>query len=169
MNENPDAVPQSESVDMGVAADIRLTSTAEKFLVQTGPWARFMSVMTFISAGFIVIMGMVISILGVGLRTIPLGQGRLGAMGFVPNVVLGLIYILLGILYIAPGVFLWQFASAIRFLKTSRSQQALEDALRNQKSFWRYVGILAIIGLAVGALIFVSAIIAAIFVMRRNF
>jgi hypothetical protein len=169
MNENPETVPQSESINMGVTADIRLTSTAEQLLFQTRPWAVFMSVMMFIGAGFMVIIGMIISAMGIGLRAIPSGPGRFGAMGFGINILLGVFYMVSGVLYIAPGVFLWRFASAIQNLEAARSPQALENALRNQKSFWCYAGILTIVFLAIGVLFVAFAIIAALFATRRNF
>jgi hypothetical protein len=168
MNENPEAVPNFESSNINVAAEIRLTPAAEQFLIKTRPWARFMSVMTFIGAAFMLIAGMLISILGVGLRAIPSETGRFGTFNSAANIFAGLFYILLSFIYIAPGIFLWKFASAIGLLETSRSQQALENAMGSQRSFWRYVGILAIVGLVIGALIIVFAVIGLLFIARRH-
>jgi hypothetical protein len=168
MNENPEAVPNSEPSNTSVSAEIRWTPAAEQLLVKTRPWARFMSVLTFISAAFMLIAGMLISILGVGLRSIPSETGRFGTLTSAANIFAGLFYILLSFIYVAPGVFLWKFASSIRLLETSRSQQALENAMGSQRSFWRYIGILAIVGLVVGVLIIVFAVISFLILARRH-
>ncbi len=55
-------------------------------------------------------------------------------------------------MYIAPGMFLWRYASAIQSLKASATAARLEDALKHQKSFWRFLGILTAIAVVVGIL-----------------
>jgi hypothetical protein len=162
MNENPDAfVP---------AADIPLTSTAKQYLDQTRPWVKFMSIMIFISSAVMIVAAILMVTVGLGPRFIPQGQGRLGsigAMGFIGNLAAAFFYILLAILYVVPGVFLWRFAGAIKILEMSRSPQALEEALGNQKSFWRYVGILTIVGLIFAAALIAMSLVFLILFMRR--
>ena len=160
----------SDSGSGTVSEKIYLTSTAQQFLNQTRPWLRFFSVMTFIAAGVMAIAGIAMIVMGIGtgIPGIPSGaQGSrvLGAMG---NVAAGFFYILLAFVYIAPGIFLSRFAGAISLLDKTRSPQALEDALRNQKSFWRYVGILMIIGLVLGAILTVFATFAAFLFLSRQ-
>jgi len=168
MNENPESTFGPRTDDFGASTDIRLTSAAQQFLNQTRPWARFMSVVILAAAALMGVGGIVVSTIVAGLRAVHPVAGRLGTLGLVESLIVGLIYFLLAILYITPGVFLWRYAGAIRLLETGRSPQALEDALRNQKSFWRYVGILTVVGLIVGAFAAVIAIISAMFLMRGN-
>jgi hypothetical protein len=56
------------------------------------------------------------------------------------------------LLYTPPAVHLWRYAASIQQLQTGSGQQALESALRNQKSFWKYVGILSCVMMALYAL-----------------
>jgi TonB family protein len=154
MDENPDAMPETGSGITGfIPADISLTAAAQQFLYQTGSWARFMSVMIFIWSAVMALSGLGTIMLSIGSR-IPLGprQFSLFPVGYTA---LGAFYILFAILYVAPGVFLFRYAGAIGMLRMSRSAQALEDAFRNQKSFWRYVGILTIIHIVLGAILIV--------------
>jgi len=162
MNENPDAIAP--------VPDIPLTSTAKQQLDQTRPWVKFMSIMIFVTSAFMVVMAILMVTVGMGPRFTPTGYGRLGplgAIGFFANVAASFFYILLAILYVAPGVFLWRFAGAIRVLEVSRSPEALEEALASQKSFWRYVGILTVIGLILAAALIAVSLVVAILFMRR--
>jgi ABC-type uncharacterized transport system permease subunit len=60
--------------------------------------------------------------------------------------------------YVAPGVYLFRFASAIRDLKANSNAVALEDTLKHQRSFWRYVGILMAVTMVLAVIVFVLAI-----------
>jgi TonB family protein len=154
MNENPDAVPETGSGNTGfVPADLPLTAAAQQFLYQTGPWVRFMSIMIFIWSGIMALLGLAMILISIRTR-IPWGHSQFPMLS-VGNSAIGLFYILFAILYVAPGVFLSRHADAIGVLRVRRSARALEDALRNQKSFWRYVGILTIIHIVLGAILIV--------------
>jgi len=162
MNENPDAPAP--------VPDIPLTPTAKQQLDQTRPWVKFMSIMIFVTSAFMVVMAILMVTVGLGPRFAPPGHGRLGALGaigFFANVAAAFFYILLAILYVTPGVFLWRFAGAIRVLEASRSPEALEEALASQKSFWRYVGILTVIGLVLAAALIAMSLVVVTLFMRR--
>jgi hypothetical protein len=139
---------------------VNLTANAQRHLSQTGPWVRFLSIMMFIGAAFIILAGaglVLMGLAGLGSSTNPFGSGSMpSGMAFL----LGPIYIVMALLFYAmPGIFLFRYASAIKALKLTPSALALEAALRNQKTFWRYLGIMAIVMLA----IFVLAVMAGIF------
>jgi hypothetical protein len=54
----------------------------------------------------------------------------------------------LAVFYIPGAVYLWRYAASIRRLLRVQSVAALDEALLNQKSFWKYMAILALILLA---------------------
>lgn len=138
-----------------------VTGGVLQYLGQTKPWVRFMSVMTFIAAGFMVIgaLGMFAMGATAGMSTNnPLG-GMAGGMG----IVLALFYLVLAGLYVAPAIFLGRYASAIGRLHRDGSISTLEEALMHQRSFWRYVGIMGLIGLILMALALVVGIVAGIY------
>jgi len=166
MNENPDAVPETGMVNAGlVPTDISFSSTAQNFLNQTKPWIRFMSVMIFISAALMAVVGIGLMLMSIGTGMMPAASGRFGAVA--PGIGTGFLYIILALVYVAPGIFLSRYASAIKLLQTNRSAQTLEDAMRSQKSFWRYVGILTIVGIALTIVAIVLVVVlAALFVNR---
>ncbi len=103
---------------------------AANMLRQTKPWVRFVSVMLFIGAALMVLLGLVLVIGGMA-NAMPMPFGGM----------LGLIYIAMACLYVVPGVFLWAYANRIRVFLDQRTPGTLASALESQKSFWRFVGI----------------------------
>ena len=125
-----------------------LTPAARQYLNQTRPWARFMSVLAFVAAGFIALMGLVLILTGFAGGFLAPGTGKLGALGSaVRGIPLGLFYLVSAVLYIPPGLFLGRYASSIASLEANPSSEGLENALKQQKSFWRYAGILTLVGI----------------------
>jgi hypothetical protein len=132
----------------GKSEDVILSEKGRKYLSQTGPWVRFLSILFFISIGFMVLGGL--AILFVGMTGSLFGKTN-PAYSVLPGgaFAAGLIYIVAAILYLAPAVFLSRYASAIKKMRGEPSSQVLEGAIKYQKSFWRYTGVIAAIFLVV--------------------
>ena len=131
-------------------ADVLLTTDGQRYLNQTRPWARFMSIMVFIGTAFMVLGGLALFLVGITGNLVTAGNNTFGQIpggGFG----VGLIYLVMAVLYVPPGIFLSRYASAIKALESTRTSQALDKALKYQKSFWRYVGILTVVCLVVTA------------------
>ena len=73
----------------------------------------------------------------------------------------GLVYLVFAILYIYPSVRLWQYASSISRLEASRDSFSLETALDQQRSFWKFVGIVVTITIIVYAFVIVFFVMGA--------
>lgn len=125
-------------------ANIVVTSVMIAHLQATKPWVRLMSIILFISVGLMILVGVVMMFM----PATP-GMGGIGPL-------IGILYILLSGLYIVPGIFLHRYASSIGDLLEGGGDVAMEAALGSQKSFWRFVGIvtLIVIALYVLAIIF---------------
>ena len=120
-----------------VLADIILTNKGMKFLRQTRPWARFMSIIVFIGAGLMLLAGIMMFLFGASGNFLGANDPALQDLPG-RSFVLGWVYLVLAVLYVAPGVFLFRYASAIKTLESACTAEALEKALKYQKSFWRY-------------------------------
>ena len=84
-------------------------------------------------------------------------------------VFLGPVYFLMAILmYILPAIFLYRYSGAIKTLRSSLSALALEDAMKHQKTFWRYVGIMTSIMVALSLLVGIGVGILAGFLATRS-
>ena len=171
MAENPPtSISESGSAVLGpIPTDVQLTSAAQQHLNQTGPWVRFMSILMFIGSGFMILAGVFIMLLGLVGMSSRFGPMGTGALPSGVGILLGPAYILMSLLvYLFPGLFLSRYASAIRRLRLSQSALALEDALKNQKSFWRYVGIMTAIMLITAVLGVLAAVFIAAFMSMRR-
>jgi hypothetical protein len=124
----------SEALVVGDESGQAITHRVLSTLRETQPWVRFLSVLGFICSVLMVFVG------SLGFLATLLAGARQGLVAtFVP-----LVYIPLGIIYFIPSLFLFRYASRINAMWTTRNMRQLEDALAAQKSFWKYVGILAI-------------------------
>lgn len=126
-------------------------------LAGTKPWVRFFSVMMFVGAGLMLLAAVVMGLMG--------GVATMGKMGMQKNpmpagVMMGMAvgYALFALVYIYPALKLWRYASGIGALLISGNMMDLESALRHQRSFWKFVGIMMIV-LFVLYIVFIIAMV----------
>jgi hypothetical protein len=106
---------------------------------------RLVSIIGFISAGFMILGGVAGGVVGV-----LTGRPEAAALIF--------IYPLMGLVYLVPSFYLFRFATRIGEYMQSGQEAQLELALDSQRSFWRFVGILSIIGIVLMVLGIAAAI-----------
>lgn len=121
----------------------------------TKPWVRLMSVILFISVALMVLAAGVMLLMP---TPTPMGSGF--------TVMIAVVYLGLGLLYLFPAYYLHQYASSIRNLEQGGGDVAIEEALRNQKSFWRFVGIMTLVVIGIYVLVIVFAILGASMMSR---
>jgi hypothetical protein len=109
-------------------------------LAGTRPWVRLVSILGFLGAGFMFLVGVMIALGG---SFFP-ADAAVGGSGFA---VLGVIYACMGLLYFIPSRHLWRYGSFIDAYLRDPQQAQLEQALEAQRRFWKFVGILAAISL----------------------
>ena len=150
MSDNPyQATKLTEFSSPAGEADPTL-DRAVSMLSQTKPWVRFISVMMFLGCGFMVLGGV-----GLIIGSAAGGFGMPGVTGFI----IGGVYIVMALFYIVPAIFLWMYADRIKLFVQERSTGTLASALEAQKSFWKFVGIIMLIVIAIYAVIFVFALV----------
>jgi hypothetical protein len=138
-----------------------LTTRMIESLRQTKPWVRLMSIFGFVGAGLMVLGGLFMILAGVlgGAASRSMG----GALRGAPMVFMGVLYLLLAALYVYPSLLLFRYASAIGRALGGEAVSGVEEALETQKSFWKFLGITAVIVLVLYAVLFVVVIVAAVF------
>jgi hypothetical protein len=134
----PAAAPARVLPYLGGGVAISVSPRTMELLRQTRPWVLFLGIIGFVITGFILIAGIaIVSMSAMG------SPGR----GAAEPMLIGGMYILVGIAYFCLSLYLCRFASRIGKLQTSGSVDDLESALMAQKSFWRLSGIMVIAGL----------------------
>lgn len=118
-------------------------------LSETGKWARFLAIVGFIFLGLMVIAGIYLSITFSSLEPYdsPYGvnpSGMVAAMG----VGMMIFYILFAVIMFFPLLFLLRFANKIKTALAANDQELLNTSFQNLKAYFRFIGIITIIGLA---------------------
>lgn len=119
-------------------------------LRSTKPWVRFLAVLGFIGL-FLLVMG--------SLAIMVLPMGPMGSMPIGPRIGAAFVYLLMGLVQFPAVLFLNRYAGRIARLAASGAPMDLEDALRAQKSFWKYVGILTLVMMILYILVIVGVLI----------
>ena len=142
---------------MATAGGATVSQGVLNALAGTKPWVRLCSVIGFIGAGLMVLFGLVMMV-GGGFLSFAGSDAGMPFAGF--PVVMGVIYLLLAFFYFFPALKLWKYGSHIVSLLGSGSTLDLEAALDAQRSFWKFVGILVcvvialyIVGIAIAVLL----------------
>lgn len=124
-----------------------LTEGIFQSMKQTRPWVRLISILLFIGAA--------LGLLG---SVAPLLAGMPEVPGAPPYMLIVLFQALFCLFYLIPAWFLFKYGSAIGSLINGGGLVELESALVSQKSFWKFSGIMALIGIVLGILGVAAAI-----------
>lgn len=163
--DNPYAAGQA---DPGAAAGSQslITPRVHNALGRTRPWVRLLAVLGFISSG-LMLLGGVFMLIGGGLIAAAGASGGSGhglpvqLTGGLPMVIIAVVYIGMGVLYLFPSLMLWNYGGRIASMERTRAVGDLEGALEQQASFWRFVGILALVMIALYLVLIVVMVVAA--------
>jgi hypothetical protein len=136
--------------DGNVDRDRAILNYIRKSLRATWPWTRLLSVLGFIGTGLMVLAGLGVI---VGESFIPISDKT------PPLVFMGLFYILASVFYLVPSIWLSKYSTAISaFLKAGDAIE-LGKAMAYQKSFWKFIGILALLSIVLTVLVVIAAIL----------
>jgi hypothetical protein len=124
-------------------------------LDRTRPWVRFIGVLIIIGCVLLVLMAVLVMVMGSFFGT----DQELGpAFG----ILIGGLYLLMAVLYFFPALYLLRYGAAIKQIRGGTNIRALEEALGHQASFWRYIGILAAVIMALYGVALVLLVIGAV-------
>jgi len=121
--------------------DLQIDHHSTIYLKETAKWARFLAILGFIWCGLFVILGFGM----MATRTASLGNSAY-ATGYAIGVSFG--YMVVALIYFFPCLYLFNFARKMKTALQNNDQEYLNASLKNLKSTFRYLGITAIVGLA---------------------
>jgi uncharacterized membrane protein SirB2 len=142
MSDNPWQGPEAPAQAEEHAAQGVLTALMIRYLKEASPWLRFIGVLGYISVGFLVLAG-IIMMATAGIS----GAAAAGPLGALSGLA-GIIYVPIGALAFFPARFTHRFGSKIRHYLQSGAERDLEEALKNNRSLWKFSGIVAIVYLS---------------------
>jgi hypothetical protein len=142
---NPYASPAAEAEPVGRAVvdeDAVNSSEVIEVLKQTRSWVQMIGVLGYLGAGTLGAFGLAAMAFG-GWRRFS------GFSGWA-----GVLYVAIAVMYVFPCMALLRYGRSIGDLQNGQGVPALVDALRHQKSFWRYAGVLTILFMVVSTYAF---------------
>jgi hypothetical protein len=155
---NPYQSPQAEiSVERNDNTG-GLSETALRYLKEAAPWLRFIGVMGFIACGLSAVIGLIVFI---ATQVMP-ENALFGSSGVVLRASgsgSGLFLIGFAVLWFFPARFIYAFGTRLRNYLKNNAETELELAFKNNKSFWKFMGITLIVELAFIPLIIVITIV----------
>lgn len=149
----------------GSFLELNLDQSSILFLGESARWARFLSIIGFISCGLMVIVGLFFGSLMGGLMS-SMGGAEGRDLGMLGSGFFGFIYILGSLLIFFPALFLYRFSIKMRRAITNNEQPILTDSFKNLKSFFKFYGIVTIVILAFYLLAIIGGIISALLIHR---
>jgi hypothetical protein len=152
---DPYQAPMAGAAPSTTGSSTELQATILEAMRQTKPWVTFLSILGFVGAGFLVLAGFLMSVVGAVGDAFDQDAFR----GF--GALVGVAYLLLGALYVVPSVLLWRYAASIGRLLQTAAMDQLAEAIVCQKSFWRFAGISAAVVIALYLVVIFVAVVAA--------
>jgi hypothetical protein len=157
LSDRPEA--NEPGMDGSVDRNRAILNYIRKSLRATGPWTRLLSVLGFIGTGLMVLAG-----LGViaGESFIPVSEKA------PPLLFMGIFYILASVFYLIPSIWLAKFSTAVGAFLKSGDALELGKAMAYQKSFWKFIGILAVVSVALTIVGIMAAILVPTLITLRG-
>ena len=112
-------------------------------MARTRPWTLFVAILGLIGVGFMILASIIIFA-----TMSKLGNGGVG-------ILMSLIYLAMAAIYALPCIRLIQYSSAITQLRLTPTSQTLEIALDRQRSFWKTIGIMILVGFVLTVILMV--------------
>lgn len=126
---------------------LQVDNNNTSFLTEAAKWGKFLAIIGFIICGLIVLCALFAStFLSVAFRQVDSQFAGLGSAG---GVIISIYYLVVGLLYFFPSLYLFNFASKMQTAIRNNDQDSLNHSFKNLKSCFKFWGILIIIGLCI--------------------
>ena len=116
---------------------IAINEEIKNYLYETAKWGKILAIIAFVGIGFIIILGI---FLGAGYSFM---SGINAGLDRVPGASMGLaiFYIIIGLLYLFPTAYLYQFSNNIKQGIDHNSELQVTEAFGQLKSLFKFYGI----------------------------
>lgn len=133
--------------------ELQVDPQSNAYLAETAKWAKFLAIIGFIMCALIALAGL---FAGTMLSSLSDGMGMPGL-----GVAASVMYILFALLWFFPCLYLYRFSVRTQTALRNNEQQSLTAGLMNLKSYFKFVGILTLIIIAIYALMLIFVMLGA--------
>ncbi|HEX5743607.1 MAG TPA: DUF5362 family protein [Flavobacteriaceae bacterium] len=130
---------------------IELLQETIQNLNETRKWTNFLSIMGFIFIGLMILIAFAVSSM---MSTMAESESALPFSG----TVLGFVYLIIAFIYFFPILYLYRFSKYTKKALETQNSNDLNEAFKNLKSHYRFMGIITIVMIALYAFIFLIGI-----------
>ena len=134
---------------------LTITSAAKGFLTETAKWCKFLSILSFVGLGLLLLSSFFIN-------TIYSSMPQATTMPFNLGIAMTIVYFLIIAIYIFPIYYLYQFSIQLKKALISKDDETLANAFEMLKSHYKFVGVFTIIMLSIYILAGVVGLMGAI-------
>lgn len=127
---------------------LTISDNAINFLLVATRWAKFIAIVGFVFVGILAFGGLISGIV------FSYMDNQFARLPF-PPFIFSFLYLIMGVLYFFPVFYLFKFSTHSQYAIKTLNPIQLENAFRNIKSYFKYIGILTIVTLS----LFIIAII----------
>jgi len=143
----------------------QLSQGAAQELLRSQGWVRFVSVLMLLSTAFMLFSAFL------GMMTPRYSQFdsryRSSSLDTMIGFQIGM-FVAIALLYLYPAILLARYASAIKRFRFSGNMMDVEAALRHQRFFWRFIGIIGIVIIAIMIIAFLVGASSVMFNINRR-
>lgn len=154
MSIDPYSSPAMNLPPVSRAVDSAISQGVLAQLAGTKPWVRFISVLMFVGVGFMLLGA--VGLTAAAMMGVKNSNSGTFPAGMMVGMAIG--YGIFAFLYIYPALKLWNYANRIAVVAATGSTADLESALSEQRSFWKFLGILILIMLVLYLVILIGMI-----------
>ncbi len=152
-----------EELQPSTLFSLSIDPVTKTHLSETARWARFLAIVGLISVVLLVIGGVIYSIWITSLMQEAQSNYGFNA-GYTTSYTIGIaiFFVVMAAVAFFPMLYMLRFANQMRTALNGNDQQSLNTSFQNLKIYFRYVGIITIIGLGLWVLWFLVVGMAAI-------
>lgn len=155
MEANPYSTPSANLYGASTGGgDVVAPSTIAQ-LAGTKGWVRLFSVVMWLGVLLYLLMALVMALTG-NAAFAEISRNTGAAAGQVLTYVIPAVYAIFGLMLGYPAAKMWKYANAIGRLVASHALADLDDALTHQRRYWKFTGILIILGVCFFAIFLVG-------------
>ncbi len=133
-----------------------------KYIESVGKWMKFMAILMIISIGVLFLMAIILLITGGIMGDIPEAQEIENIPGMSALKIMPVFIIIVAGIMVIPTLYLLRASSAAKMVALGDSNEQVTEFLKNNKSYWKFMGIYTIVVIAISILFtIISAIVTA--------